>query len=244
MISELLRVGDKVEVRFVQQVEQEKVTGVAAKVYKCKLADITEDGELEITMPIENGKMVLLPLGIRFEFTFYTASGMYHSIGQIKERYKKDNIYMVLAELHSQIKKCQRREFYRYPCLIECQYFLISKEDAETKTTDELIKQLRDDYFYDRQNHGTVHDLSGGGVRMIGDIELECESYVLLLVRLTNDKMDKQYSLISQVLDSKVVEGRKDKFESRVQFIFEDGKVREEIIRYIFEEERKSRQIN
>ena len=244
MVTNLVHLGDKVDIRIVQQMLQTEKTGVSPHVYKSQVHDITEDGELEITMPIENEKLVLLSLGIRYEFVFYTSTGLYHGIGQIKERYKRDNIYVLLIELHSQLRKFQRREYYRYPCLLDTQFYLVSIEDVDTKTTDEIFDGLRDEHFYEKQKQGMILDLSGGGVRFVTDEKLEEDSYILLIIRLCNDIMDKQYFIIGHVLESSPMKNRQGKYETRVQFIFREKKVQEEIIRYIFEEERKGRQKN
>ncbi|MBO5302625.1 MAG: flagellar brake domain-containing protein [Lachnospiraceae bacterium] len=241
MFREIVHLGDKIDIRFVQQIERNEES---PHVYKSQLTDITEEGELEITMPIENGRLVLLPLGIRFEFVFYTSKGLYHSIGQIKERYKKDNIHMILVELHSQLKKYQRREYYRYPCLMKAQFYHISKDDIDTKTTEQIFEDLRDEHFFEKQKHVSIHDLSGGGVRMVSEEKIAANSYILLIIHLCNENTDKQFFLAGHVLDSEKIENHEGKFESRVQFIFRNDQMREEIIRFIFEEERKDRQLN
>ena len=41
------------------------------KIYKSQVLDLKENGNLEISMPVERGKLVLLPLGIRMEFIFF-----------------------------------------------------------------------------------------------------------------------------------------------------------------------------
>lgn len=244
MVTDLIHLGDKVDIRIVQQTAQMEKTGVSPHVYKSQVHDVTEAGDLELTMPIENGKLVLLPLGIRFEFVFYTMTGLYHSIGQIRERYKRDNIYVLQIELHSQFKKFQRREYYRYPCLMNTEFYIITKEDVDTRSTEQIFDSLRDDDFYENQMHGVILDLSGGGVKFVGEDRLEADSYILLILRLCNDRMDKQYFIFGHVLSCEKSQNRSDKYETRVQFIFRESKVREEIIRYIFEEERKDRQKN
>lgn len=244
MVTNLIHLGDKVDIRFVQQVARVEQTGVSPRIYKSQVNDIKEDGSLEITMPIENGKVVLLPLGVRFEFVFYTGSGLYHSIGQIRERYKQDNIFVIVIELHSQLEKFQRREYYRYPCLMNMQFYMISKEDAQQKSTDQIFEGLRDEHFYEYQKQAVILDLSGGGVRILGEDHLKTDSYILLIIRLCNDNIDKQYYIKGHVLASEKKENHPGKFETRIQFMFQEEHVREEIIRYIFEEERKDRQKN
>lgn len=241
MIKKILHLGDKIDIRIVQQVENVEQTGISPRIYKSQVNDFTDDGRLEITMPIEGSKVVLLPLDIRFEFVFYTQKGLFRSIGQITERYKKDNIYVYVIELHSPLRKFQRREFYRYPCLMDVQYFKLDSELAQKKSTDEIFEILRDDDFYKKQRHATVLDLSGGGARFVSEKQLKTNSYILLFIRLCNGKVDQQYYIKSLVLASDEVEKQKGKYESRVQFIFQDNRMQEEIIKYIFEEERIGR---
>ena len=53
--------------------------------------------------------------------------------------------------------------------------------------------------------------------------------------------MDKQYHIKGRIVGWKKLEYREPRYETRIEFIMEDNKVREDIIRYIFEEERKKR---
>ena len=91
------------------------------------------------------------------------------------------------------------------------------------------------------QKDGMLLDISGGGAKFIGRDRLEVDSYILMIVRLTSSSMDKQYFIKGHVLASEEAENRWGKVETRVQFIFHDNRMQEEIIRYIFEEERKIR---
>ena len=241
MITDIIHLGDKVDIRLLQQVAQGENTGVSAKVYKSQVNDISSDGSVEITMPFENGRLKLLPLGVRYEFVFYAATGMYHCVGQIKERYKKDNINVLLIEFHSHMEKYQRRQYYRYPCLINATFDHITEEDTKEKTTEEIFQTLRDEQFYEKQKCGIILNVSGGGARILTEEKIPVDSNLLIILKLCNELMDTQHSIIGRVLSCEEVEDKRHKgqFESRIQFVFRDNKVREEIIRYIFEEERK-----
>lgn len=241
MVTDIIHLGDKVDFCLVQQKEQAQKTGVSPRIYKSQVNDISENGDIEITMPIENGKIRLLPLGVRYEFVFYTKSGMYHCIGQIKERCKKDNIYVLLVELHSQMEKFQRRQFYRYPCMIDAEFYLITEEEAKEDSAEDVLDHLRDEQFYEKKKLCKVVDVSGGGVRIISEEKLQIGSFLLLILKLTNELMDEQHYIIGHVLTSEVLKEYPDHYETRVQFIFRENKTREEIIKYIFEEERKDR---
>lgn len=244
MVTEFIHLGDKVDIRLAQQMAQVEDIEVETHVYKSQVNDITEDGELEITMPIENGKVLLLHLGVRYEFVFYTETGLYHSIGQIKERYKRENIYVLLIELHSSLKKLQRREYYRHSCLMDVQFYTIFKEDIDTKTVEQIYQGLCNDNIKEKQKRGMILDLSGGGIRVVGDDKLESDSYLLLVLSLCNETMEKKYFIKGHVVTSEQMVNQQNRFETRIEFIFQDKKIQEEIIRYIFEQERKGRQRN
>ena len=51
----------------------------------------------------------------------------------------------------------------------------------------------------------------------------------------------KEYNLVGKVLSRKEIEDKPGTYEHRVQYVNMDADVREEIIKFIFEEERRQR---
>lgn len=241
MISRILQEGMKIDIRIVSQLERAEKTNEEVSVYKSRIYEIFENGELEIIMPFEGGRMILLPLGLRYEFVFYTQAGLYKSVGQIKERYKTENRYMLRVVLHSPLDKFQRREYYRMECALDMSYFIIDKETAAIKDAETVIDSLRDEDFYTKQKKGIIVDLSGGGIRFVSEEKNEADSYVLIVVVLKTDKGERQYCLPGHIIRCIRLETSGIKFENRVEFMIQDAKIREEIIRYIFVEERRTR---
>ena len=86
-----------------------------------------------------------------------------------------------------------------------------------------------------------IVDISGGGIRFIGDYAYEPDSLVCCKYNLVVDGNAKEYTLIAKVLMVRELEDRPGVFEHRAQYINIDTSEREEIIRFIFEEERKHR---
>ena len=58
---------------------------------------------------------------------------------------------------------------------------------------------------------------------------------------LITQKGPKEYNLVGKVIESSKVDARQNTYEHRVQYVNMNANEREEIIRYIFEEERKNR---
>ena len=52
-IAEIIQPGDKVDISFVQNVERAKKDQFMPKIYKSQVLDLKENGNLEISMPVE-----------------------------------------------------------------------------------------------------------------------------------------------------------------------------------------------
>lgn len=241
MVSSILKVGDKVEIRAVQQVENQKQEGMPPRVMKSVIYDMKDDGTLELGMPTEGNKMVLLALGIRYELVFYAKGGLYQCIGQVKERYKSDNLYMVSMELKSNLSKLQRREYYRFECLLDIQFFIITAEEAMLENSREILIHHEQAYPNDELHKGIAVDISGGGLRFVSEESMEIKSTILVRLHLVNENIDREFWVPGIILQKRKLDKELVKYEYRVKLYMKDTRVREQIIKYIFEEERKSR---
>ena len=241
MISNVIQPGNKVELCMSQQIEQERKTGLSAHIYKSQVTDIFENDELELSMPSEAGKLVMLPIGIRFELVFYGSSGLYRGLGIIKERYKTNNMHMLRVTLKSQLHKYQRREYYRMPCVIPMHYYDITMQHALNLPVERFQMFVDLPEIGMTRKDASIVDISGGGARFVTDIENQTDSYVMIEVQLRSEDYAKTYLIPAHILSSSVTQANKERFENRAEFIIRDRVIREEIIRYIFDEERKIR---
>lgn len=244
MVSNIVDIGAKTDIRVVSQVERSAQMGEEIHIYKSQVYEVLDNGEIELLMPSEGGRLILLPLGIRYEFVFYTKNGLYKANGQIKERYKADNRYMLRIELNTQLSKFQRRQFYRLECVIDMTYFNITKEQADFPTVEAVIESLRDSEFFSKQKKACIVDISGGGVRFISGEKNPSDSYMLMIMMLNNGIAEKQYLITGHIISCERVEHsdvRDIKYENRVEFLLKDRRMQEDIIKFIFAEERRSR---
>ena len=85
-----------------------------------------------------------------------------------------------------------------------------------------------------------IVDISGGGLRFVANYAYEVQSMILCRYCLLINGENKVYNLVGKVLSSRELENRKGVFEHRVQYVNVDAAEREEIIKYIFDEERKT----
>ena len=244
MGSNIVNIGDKIDIRISQQAEQEKTEGIVQKVYKSRVQDIKPDGLLEISMPMDAGKMVLLSTGIRYECIFYTRNGLYRCVTQVKESYKVEGLYMLLMEPKSPLEKFQRREYFRFECAMDIDYWKITEEEAKIEDIEELKRNHRNAQEEAGMNQGIAVDLSGGGIRFVAEKKKKKGEYIFISIFLRSVDVNQLLEVAGRVLSCKQIEGKfgKKKYEYRVQFLTRDQKKRETIIKYIFEQERKNRQ--
>ena len=242
-VSDIIRLGDKIDIRVLQQIGNVNKNSDNPDVLRSQVLDIKDNGIFEIAMPTNNGKLILLPLEVRFEFVFYSYNGsLYKSIGQVVKRYKKDGFFMLEIQLKRPLEKFQRREYYRYNCTLDLRFYILDEEQKKMESADEIYRNLMQGNFNESVCYGITVDLSGGGMRFRSTQELTTGDKIMVMLHLKNDKMDKQYHVLCSVISCiEVHTPAKVLYESRLGFSIDDNRIREDIIRYIFEEERKVR---
>ena len=223
MLSRFVEEGSKIELRALQRGLEEKGAESTAKVYQSRVLQILSEDTLEISMPMEQTRLILLPVDSEYE--------------RIIDRYKSNNVYVLVMELTSNLRKYQRREYYRFSCALDM---------CARNLEEEEIQALEKNSPYELQpglplKHSVIVDISGGGLRFVSTQRYEPGSLILCSYHLVKDGEQKKYEVVGKVLAVRELEKRKGTFEHRVQYYNLDVNTREEIIRFIFEEERKSR---
>ncbi|MBO4981711.1 MAG: flagellar brake protein [Lachnospiraceae bacterium] len=235
MLSKFIKVGDKIELCTLDK-GMVQSGGESGKVYKSRIYDILSEDSIEILMPMEQTKLLLLPVDEEYNMIFYTSGGLYQCFARVADRYKDNNVYLLAMEFTSNLRKYQRREYYRFGCALEmCARNLEAEEleALENKKPCEFQENLP-------LKRSVIVDISGGGLRFMSEECFEPGSLIYCSYHLLVNGERKKYELIGKVLVAKELENRKGTFEHRVQYYNIDVNTREEIIRFIFEEERKN----
>lgn len=235
MIEKFISPGDKVEMKStVNVVLPDGTKGI--KTYKSSVYDILDEGRLEIVMPKDQTKLVLLPVDGEYDVCFYTHGGMYRADVRIIEIQKINGIYVLVTEMISNLHKYQRREYYRFNCIIE----MMAREMTK-KETDIYAEGLAELLPQSDMLRGVIVDISGGGARFVSRQLFRESSMILMRFELPILDMEKSFLLVGRVIYSSEIVNRANEFENRVKFELIDSVTREKIIRYIFNEERKNR---
>lgn len=236
MLSDYIVPGNRIEIQTVERVKMAN-NNENKKVYVSQVRDILSDDQFEIFMPMEKSKVILLPVNTEFDLYFYTPQGLYQCFASVIDRYKDGTQYVLLMELNSNLRKFQRREYYRLSCALEMSSRPLEKEEKEA------MDKKADLYLVPGLplKRSVVVDISGGGIRFISSYKYDVDSLLYCKYNLIIDGVSKEYTLIIKVLMVRELDNRPGVFEHRAQYVDIDTYEREEIIRFIFDEERKHR---
>ena len=237
MFSKFISIGDKIELQVVSH-EYEEKPDTPVRVYHSEVNEIQSEDTIEIKMPMEKTKLILLPIDSEYDMVFYGSSGLFQCLGRIIDRYKSNNTYLLLVEMTSNLRKYQRREFYRLRCALEMHARALREDEVQTVES-RMPYSLANDLPL---KESVIVDISGGGLRFVSTHAFKQGSLLYCCYHLMNGGEHKKYEVISKVISCIELDNRPGTFEHRVQYYDIDPTEREEIIKYIFEEERKSRQ--
>ena len=237
MLSKVLSIGDKVEFTRVQAVQSD--ASMRKKVYVSQIYEVVDETRVKVGMPIENGHIVALAPNTRLDACFYTAKGLYHGRVIVVERMREHNIYVMVVELQYELKKFQRRQYYRLNCTMDLLHRPMEDEEQELFINKGIAP---DDSNIVGFKNGIALDFSGGGIRFISQEKYNKEDLIVIRLKISYDDEYKIYSVVSRVISSIPAINGRGNIEHRVEFVDLNSKIREEIIRYIFREERQQRQ--
>ncbi len=233
-LENIVQPGERVDLQTISITRSDEADE-ERKYYISKVYDITED-RIEILMPMEQTKLILLPVDAEYDLYFYAKKGIYTCKGRVTERYKNESVYVVVLQMITELSKHQRREYYRYGCVLGMVSKQLKMEEENAYLQDKFIEKLPEP-----QEKSVIVDISGGGLRFVSAQRYDNSRLVICRFVLTVKVESKSFTCVVRVLGSRPVGNGTNNIEYRGQFVFLDNFDRESIIKYIFEEERRLR---
>ncbi len=248
MISTIVVPGEKIDlIRSRNSLGEE----VEEKQYSSKVLELLEDETVKIAVPIQNGLIIPLEVGDKYQFIFYTKRGLYHCRGKITQRYKEGLIAVLIVQLETDLEKYQRRQYYRLEYAMEVQYRVISLEEVsyikklevgvfhsqeEKEKLEQLLKEEQSKWI-----KATIIDISGGGCRFNSQEEHPVGRNTKVQLSYSYKGEVKREIYTAKLIYCEPIEKIKGYFEHRVEFLEIKDTEREKLIKFIFEQERKIR---
>ena len=228
---EIVRPGDRVDIESADGRE-----GSEKKYYITKVYDIKEDNLAEIMMPMEKTHLIVLSVGAQYELFFYAGKGIYACRAEVVDRRNDNGVAVAVLQPITALQRHQRREYYRYDCIIGMNARELSDQEAAI-----YEEKGRMDLLAEPADKAVIVDISGGGVRFVSAAHYESGKLVHCRFILPVKGVNKAHDLVVRILSAVPVANSNVNKEYRGQYLKLEEGDREDIIRFIFEEERKVR---
>jgi c-di-GMP-binding flagellar brake protein YcgR len=248
MLSDVITVGDKIDVK---QLDHAGGLVKMSKTYVSQLLDINDEKTISIAMPYGNGLLFILEQGKNYRLCFYTSKGLYQCNCVMSAVYRENNALIASVKLTTTLDKIQRRQYYRLECIHEIEYRTITQEELQLENKLATNKFINTEEKADVRRRlsqldrawlkASITDLSGGGARFNSDEPLQTGDRIRIRLDFIMGNELKKLVVGAEIIISGKMENRNDKYEHRAEF-YDIGKVdREDLIKYIFEQERRRR---
>ncbi|MBO5622424.1 MAG: flagellar brake protein, partial [Butyrivibrio sp.] len=106
MLADYIAPGNRVELKATGKMWMDD-DARTKQIYTSKVMDVTSDDRIEVLMPFVKGRLVLLPVDGEYSLCFYSSKGLYQCFSRIVDRYRTDNMYILVLDLTSELSKLQ-----------------------------------------------------------------------------------------------------------------------------------------
>lgn len=197
---------------------------------KTILQEITGD-VISIAVPVLNGLNYLLSKDEKVECIYNDGNGNVFGFTAKVVGRKIEKIPLILMEVESGLKKIQRRNFVRVPYTGNVKYMPIDKYNES------ILHDLDKCTF----KQGKTLDISGGGLRI--QIKDDLKFGQLLVINLIIDT-NKVLAIGEVVRIEGLKPGKGKEYVYGIKLKYIDSNAREDIIKFIFKNMRKSMKVN
>lgn len=232
--SKYLKIADEIDIMIFKD-NNESLT------LKSFVYEVKSDTELILSNPVNEGYLYPMEKSYVYYFRFYIENmGMYLFKGTMKERVKYDNLPSVVIQSASDIKKIQRRKFFRVNLMS------VGNVLFERRLSEEEVFQMReklkakykndkdilvDEVIYEKVPFDTM-DLSGGGLRFIIKDAFEIGEFLEGEFLVSGDWLKFKGEVTR-------CEKKDDyRFEVGIKFLEVDANTQSKIVAYVFAIER------
>lgn len=234
MEGKVINIGNKIELTVVQnrrslRHDTDKTT------YVSQILDFDDD-TIIAALPIYEGHLVTLEVESQLECYFYTQKGIYKGMAVIESRYKEKNLYLMRLELTSELKKFQRRQYFRLPCNIQVDMRPLNVSEVIDYSSNHVIDDNPDAEIV----NGVIVDISGGGLRVFSGRDFDKNDYVYVKFSIDMNVGVKEIELMARVVMSIASHNMENYYDNRLQFKDIPPQTRDAIVKYIFEQQRKN----
>lgn len=224
-------------------------------VYYKSIIQEVDEGSLAIGVPMKGQDQFILREKKEYALRLAFGDGLYSFSSKVTGRRRSNNIPLFVLEWPDEIKRSQRRQFYRLPVSMDVHYWMLEKgigceeEDPGERAEDfpdtgngacvqlninQPLNKLLDSLG--EPNKGLVLDISGGGLAMSVNRFIPVGSLMGVRIFLQSKEHKKVMLLKGRVVRSSLLERGKGLLRYRlgVEFAELSEKLRDDLINFIF----------
>lgn len=246
-MKDVVLLGDKIHIR---PLDSHGKPIQKLQPFVSQLTEYVSDGIINIAAPIANNQIIRLRKGMDYLLYFYTDKGLYKSRAEVIDNLRDNNVVITRVRLISDLEKIQRRQFYRLELIHDIEYRIVTNEE-EILTEKVISKDATAEEIEDYNNRlaglerhweaVTITDLSGGGTRFNTNKIYNTGDKILIRLDFVSGGTYRKLELLGIILSATELYNNPRTIEYRIEFLEMDKKDREELIKFIFEEERRRR---
>lgn len=213
-------------------------------VYYKSLIQEVDDESIAIGIPMKDQKQLLLPEGSEWEFRAIVDDALYFFTSKILGKKIDDQIPLYLISWPERVKRQQRRNYYRLPCVQEIYFWILPPaRDTEVNWEKKFDAAVRNNMNMDQleetlgePKNAVTSDLSGGGLSFVYPNFFSEGTVLAIKLFLQSKREEKDFLLKGKIVWTRKMEegSRSVRYRYGVQFIDLSEKVREEIVRFVF----------
>ena len=250
MANDIIQIGNKIEIRAVAKHAQTSVHA-EQEVYVSQFLQWADINVASIAIPTYKGHLVPLRVDDIYELQFFTKGGLYRCRGKILKRTKtSNNLAVAEVKFVSALEKFQRRQYYRMNCIIPMTYSVLTEIQRELYHEKKKCLSLEQKLSIEKKleaqemvfQKATILDISGGGMRFNSLVQQQSGDILLLQPALPETVRKKIPFLFGRIISSRRIPNKEPiTFDNRIEFVEISSVEQEQIITYIFKEERDKR---
>jgi c-di-GMP-binding flagellar brake protein YcgR len=200
------------------------------------IIDIDSDNNIfNVYNPIYKNRIYTISREKKYEFRYVDEkTGIYSFEGKVLKRYKENSLYILEIEFLGNIKKIQRREFFRINIIKN----LIIKEpiDDEFRNSLKMI-ELKDKIKFSTVTY-SLKDISGGGLGFYSKDKFKLGTILIANLNLGLNNLE----ILGEIVRVIDISDSETKYLIGVRYLHLSPQKRSIIINFIFEKQRQLRQ--
>ncbi|MDR2183725.1 MAG: PilZ domain-containing protein [Clostridiales bacterium] len=222
----MIRIGDSAEIV--------RLEGEGNITFKSKIVDIPKIGGgarvLSIYAPSKDGLFLDLRVDEHYRLTVQTKDYLISFTCSFEGYLREKAKYFAVIKILDEGIKLQRREFFRFTCMLAMKFSVMYTGDNEAA-------KLLQNRGYSTMYNGIIRDIGGGGIRFITNEDIETDSLIQCTIMLGNTAM----LLKGKILDKQYMPKSNMQFQYRTLFLDVSQATQDEIVSFIFAEQRKQK---